>query len=151
MEWFRDVAAWRWIAMRYLPWLAILNLVWEMAQLPLYTIWYEAPPAAIAFAVAHCTLGDVLIGAASLLLALVVSGAAGFANWPWWRIVVVMLLLGPGYTMLSEWLNTSLGRWTYSELMPALELPGWRIGLAPLLQWLTLPPLALHLAKAAGR
>jgi hypothetical protein len=27
------------ILRRYLPWLAGLNLAWEIAQLPLYTIW----------------------------------------------------------------------------------------------------------------
>lgn len=37
--------------------MAALNLLWEIAQLPLYTIYEEGEPAAIAFAVAHCTAG----------------------------------------------------------------------------------------------
>jgi len=57
------------------------------------------------------------------------------------------LLLGPGYTIFSEWLNTTLFRWSYSDLMPTLKLAGIEIGLSPLLQWLLLPPLALFLAR----
>src|SRR5206468_3567449 len=37
------------------------NLVWEFAQLPLYTIWYQGSVREIAFAAVHCTGGDVLI------------------------------------------------------------------------------------------
>jgi hypothetical protein len=43
-----------------------LNLVWEVAQLPLYTLWVEATPGEIAFAILHCTGGDAMIAAASL-------------------------------------------------------------------------------------
>jgi len=74
VRWYRDPDARRFIA-RYLAWLAGLSLVWEVAQLPLYTIWSEAPASKIAFAVAHCTAGDVLIGAAALLIALLAMRA----------------------------------------------------------------------------
>ena len=59
--WYRDAAARSLILRRYLPWLAGLSLAWEIAQLPLYTIWNDGRPAYIAFAVVHCTAGDVLI------------------------------------------------------------------------------------------
>ena len=42
------------------------NLVWEIAHAPLYTIWVEGSRGDIAFAIVHCTLGDVLIAASSL-------------------------------------------------------------------------------------
>ena len=58
-----------------------------------------------------------------------------------------MVILGPGYTMFSEWLNTTLFRWTYSELMPTVNIRGMDFGVSPLLQWLLLPPLALYLAR----
>jgi hypothetical protein len=148
--WFHDRAARRFFACRYLPWLATLNLVWEIAQLPLYSLWTEASFAYKAFAIVHCTLGDVLIGAASLALALILGRERQLATWHWRRIVVLMLLLGPGYTIFSEWLNTTLFRWTYSDLMPTLDLAGARIGLSPLLQWLVLPPLALRLGRRSS-
>jgi hypothetical protein len=64
--WYCDRDALKLIACRYLPWLAVLNLVWEIAQLPLYTIWNDGTRTEIAFAVLHCTLGDILIGMAAL-------------------------------------------------------------------------------------
>ena len=122
MPWFRDREAWAFIARGYLPWLAGLNLVWEALQIPLYTILAEASAGYIVFAIFHCTLGDVLIGSASLALALILGREGPLAQWHWRRIVGVMLILGPGYTMFSEWLNTTLFRWSYSELMPTLSL-----------------------------
>lgn len=147
--WHRDSEAWRFIA-GYLAWLAGLNLVWEIAQLPLYTLWFEAPPAEIAFAVVHCTLGDVLIGAAALLIALVVGRAQAFAHWNWVAIALVAIPIGLLYTALSEWVNTTIRMsWRYSSLMPVVDVANVAIGLSPLAQWLILPPLALY--RAAHR
>lgn len=146
-HWFHARETWALIAGRYVPWLAGLNLAWEALQIPLYTIWTEASAKSIAFAIFHCTLGDVLIGTASLFLALILGREASVAQWRWRRIVALMLLFGPGYTLFSEWLNTTLFRWSYSELMPTLKLAGIEFGLSPLLQWLVLPPLALYLAR----
>lgn len=151
MRWFRQREAWVFIGLRYLPRLAALDLAWEILQLPLYTIWRDGSPGGMAFAVFHCTLGDVLIGFCSLVLALVVAGEGTLRQWHWRRIVFFMLALGPGYTILSEWLNTTLLRWSYSDLMPTLGFAGIEIGLSPLLQWLILPPLALSLARRSQR
>jgi hypothetical protein len=147
LPWFRDREAWVFVARRYLPWLAGLNLAWEALQIPLYTIWTEASAGYIAFAIFHCTLGDVLIGTASLALALIFWREGRIVHWRWRRIVVLMLVLGPGYTIFSEWLNTALFRWSYSGLMPTLSVAGFRLGVSPLFQWLFLPPLALYLAR----
>ena len=64
-RWYEDRGALRFIALRYAPLLGALNLAWEVAQLPLYRLWQDATPAFKAYAVVHCTLGDVLIGRAS--------------------------------------------------------------------------------------
>ena len=147
--WFRDHEALRLIG-RYAPWLAALNLGWEIAQLPLYTIWRDAGIGYIAFAVAHCTAGDVLIGSVALVLALIVTRAGTVAAWPWLHVCIVAALLGVGYTGASEWMNTSVRQsWSYSSMMPTVELGGVAVGLAPLMQWLVLPPLALRLARRA--
>ena len=146
-RWFHEREAWAFIGWRYLPWLVGLNLAWEVLQLPLYTIWSEASAGYITFAVAHCTLGDVVIGLASLVLALVFGREGTLAQWHWLRIVGLMVILGPGYTMFSEWLNTTLFRWRYSELMPTVNIGGMDFGVSPMLQWLLLPPLALYLAR----
>lgn len=147
MSWYRDPEAWRFTG-RYLLWLAGLNLVWEIAQLPLYTIWSEAPPGEIAFAVAHCTAGDVLIGAAALMIALLVVRAGAIEDWNWLAIGLVAIVIGVAYTAVSEWTNTAIRMsWRYSSLMPLLEVGRVGIGVSPLAQWLVLPPLALQLAR----
>ena len=71
--WYRDAAARSLFRRRYLPWLAGLSLVWETAPLTLYTIWDDGRPAYIAYAVLHCTAGDVLIGLAALAIALIIT------------------------------------------------------------------------------
>lgn len=145
--WHADRDARALIAFGYLPWLGGLNLAWEIGQLPLYTLWKDASPRAIAVAVAHCTAGDIAIGAAALMLALILGRERALAQWRRQRIAALTALAAAAYTVFSEWSNTAiLGSWAYSELMPTLRLAGIEIGLSPLLQWLVLPPLALYLA-----
>ena len=145
--WFHHRQTWSILFYLYVPWLAGLSLAWEVLQTPLYTLWRDESQAYVAFSILHCTAGDVMIGSASLLLALVFGREQAPAQWHWRRIIVVLLLVGPAYTIFSEWLNTSLFRWTYSELMPTLKVGDIEVGLSPLLQWLLVPPLALYLAR----
>jgi hypothetical protein len=148
--WYRDRGALRWIATRYLPWLFALNLAWEAAHVRLYTLWQEADAAYVAFSVVHCTLGDVLIGGAALLLALILSRERGLPQWRWSRVGALTVLIGIAYTVFSEWMNITLLRsWAYTRSMPVLEIGGFEVGLTPLAQWLVLPPLALYLGRAA--
>jgi hypothetical protein len=145
--WYRDRDARSLIVFAYLPWLGALNLIWETAQLPLYTLWSEASAGTIAFSVAHCTAGDIAIGTAALIMVLVVGRERALSQWRWRRIAVWTALAGAAYTVFSEWNNTAiLGSWAYSALMPVLKVAGIDIGWSPLLQWLVLPPLALYLA-----
>jgi hypothetical protein len=146
--WYRDPAARVLILRRYVPWLAGLSLAWEIAQLPLYTLWKQATPAYMAFAAAHCTVGDVLIGSAVLAAALVVTQAPALAGWQWRRIAVVTAIVATSYTAFSEWMNTFVLRsWEYSELMPRVSLGDIELGVSPFAQWLVIPPLALWLAS----
>ena len=147
MPWYRDRAALRFAALGYLPWLAGLSLAWELAHAPLYTLWREAQPAYIAFSIAHCTLGDALIGGSALVVALVLGRERAFPRWRWGRVALLAAILGAGYTVFSEWMNIAiLESWSYAESMPRLALGGFEIGLTPLAQWLVVPPLALYLA-----
>ncbi len=146
--WYRDRQALAFIALRYLPWLAVLNLLWEIAQLPLYTIWNLGTRTQMAFAVLHCTLGDVLIGTAALALALTLTRSRAFAAWRWDKVIPLLLVFGVGYTVFSEWLNTTLLRWTYSALMPTLSFNGFELGMSPVVQWFVVPLLALYGARS---
>jgi hypothetical protein len=151
-HWYRDRDARFLIVAGYLPWLAGLNLAWEAAHVSLYTLWNEAEASYVAFSVVHCTAGDVMIGAAALLLALIFGQEKSLARWRWRRIAALTALAGTAYTIFSEWMNTTVsGAWTYAEAMPTLELASLEIGASPLAQWLLLPPLALYLARKTRR
>ncbi len=130
----------------YFATLVPLMLAWEVAQLPLYTIWHEATAAEIAFAVVHCTGGDGLIGMASLGTALLLAGTP---EWPRARFRAVLLLalaIGVGITVYLEWRNVEIKRaWAYTAAMP--RLPPLETGLTPVLQWVLLPPVALLRAR----
>ena len=133
----------------YLATTAVLDLAWEAVQLPLYTIWHEGTAREQAFAVLHCTAGDVVIALLALVGALAVAGDPAWPARRAGRIAALTLTGGLAYTVFSEWLNVEVRRsWTYSGLMPVL--PPFDTGLSPVLQWLVVPALALRAAHRAG-
>jgi hypothetical protein len=132
-----DSAAARRAIVRYVSAFAVGNLVWEVLQLPLFTLWRTASAAYLAFAVLHCWVGDLLIGSASLGLGIMVAGrfwpSGGYA-----RVATVTVVLGVAYTVFSEWLNVAVrGSWAYAPAMP--RVPPLGTGLSPLLQWIIVP------------
>ena len=143
-DWLRALRA-------YFVIIALGNLGWEFLHLPLYELWYTDTLERIAFAALHCTGGDLLIAAGTLLGSLLLFGS----GWPasdsaFKRVAASTILLGLGYTVFSEWLNISVrGAWEYSELM--LVLPPFGTGLSPLLQWLVIPTLAFWRARSRGQ
>jgi hypothetical protein len=134
------------IALGYLLTAVTLNFVWETAQLPLYTIWQTGSASELAFVILHCTGGDLLILAASLMLALLLIGDANWPRFGYRWVVLATTILGLSYTVFSEWLNVEVRQsWAYAPAMPLI--PPLGTGLAPLLQWLIIPPTALAFAK----
>jgi len=115
-----------------------LNLAWEIAHVSLYTIWDEADRMTVAWALVHCSLGDVAI-------ALTMFALAGLAlrqvDWPAyrpWTGGVIVVIGAMAFTAWSEWRNVyQVGGWAYTADMPLI----FGIGLSPMLQWLILPPL----------
>lgn len=147
-RWYQDRATLRFVALRYVPLLGALSLLWEIAQLPFYTLWEEGPPSYVAYAVVHCTLGDAAIGSLALVVALIATRAGAVETWRWRKVALFLVIPAVGYTALSEWINTvARAGWEYSALMPLIRLGGFDIGLAPLLQWLLIPPTALWLVR----
>jgi hypothetical protein len=135
----------------YLVTVAVTDLLWEMAHLPLYTLWRTGTPGEKLFAAVHCTGGDVLIALASLIFGLML---VGHRDWPVRRFAVVAALtltFGLSYTIFSEWLNVAARKsWAYSELMPTVSIFGLNLGASPLLQWIAVPTLALHASRRLG-
>jgi hypothetical protein len=118
----------------------VLHLTWEIAQLPLYTLWHEEPPAYIAWAVVHCTAGDGLIALGTYAVA---SVSLRSVRWPRespGRGLAVLWASGFAWTAFSEWRHVRvLGSSAYAGSMPTLA----GIGLGPLAQWVIVPGLAL--------
>lgn len=133
---------------RYLAVLALASLAWEIAHAPLYTIWREASVGEIAFAIAHCTAGDVLIGLSALAAALVIFGSAGWPGERFGAVAAATTVVGVTYTAFSEWLNIVVREaWAYAEAMPTMPVGGFDLGLSPIAQWLVVPALAFAAAR----
>lgn len=131
--------------LRYLIFIALSNVVWELAQFPLYTIWTTGTTDEIVFSLFHCSAGDVLIAALSLAAAVLLVGRARWSPENHARVATAALAFGLAYTVFSEWHNTViLKSWAYSPLMPTLPYLG--TGLAPLAQWIFLPLIGFRLA-----
>lgn len=127
--------------LRFLAAMAAGNLVWEIGHVPLYTLWLTGSPREIAYAILHCTVGDVMIGGICLLLSLAVFGRNAWPRQRFGAVAGATVLLALGYTVFSEWLNTEVREsWTYREAMPRLPVLG--TGLTPVLQWIVVPALA---------
>jgi hypothetical protein len=141
-----DALDWLGVLRRYLALSAILHFVWEIAQLPLYTIWRAGSRYEIAFAVVHCTAGDVIIAAIALVAALVVVGDRTWPSGGYRGVAVAAIVCGVFYTVYSEWVNVVVRKsWAYAPLMPLL--PGFGTGLAPVLQWIAVPSIALWVSR----
>ena len=132
-----DGPAARRAVVRYVSAVAVGNLVWEVVQLPLFTLWRTAGAAYLAFAALHCWVGDLLIGSASLGLGIIIAGRF----WPtsgYVRVAAVTVVLGVAYTVFSEWLNVAVREtWAYAPGMS--RVPPLGTGLSPLLQWIVVP------------
>ena len=123
--------------MGLLVWGFPLSLVWEIAQTPLYADrasgWIYLVGSRL-----HCSLGDILILLGAYELTALVLRDRRWPSSPGWFGAPFFTLLGVGYTVWSEWFNVHVARaWGYASAMPTV----WGIGLAPLLQWLVIPPI----------
>lgn len=124
-----------------------LNLTWEIAHVRLYTLWASADSVSVAWALFHCTLGDVVIALAMFALLVVMLGDK---DWPIsrpWAGGAIVVAGALAYTAWSEWYNVyRVGSWGYTASMPLV----FGIGLSPLLQWLVLPPVMVAVYRALG-
>ena len=124
----------------------LLHFVWEFLQIPLYARMPQLPHLQGVILCGRAAVGDTLILAVAWFAGVLVQRERAWILAP--RRVSIFAYVGAGATITvamelaaTRW----LGRWEYSELMPVV--PGVRVGAAPLLQWILLPPLALWLAR----
>jgi hypothetical protein len=124
----------------YIAMSAIGHLVWEIVQLPLYSLWRTASRGELAFAVLHCTGGDVLIAGSVLVASLAVLRASSWPRGKVQQVAALAIPLGIAYTALSEWHNVYVRQsWGYDAAMPTVTILGYEIGVSPLAQWIFVP------------
>ena len=105
----------------------------------------EADGLRIAWAVFHCSLGDVLIALATYALAGIVLRCV---DWPAsrpWAGGAIAVTAAMAFTAWSEWYNVyRTGAWGYTSDMPTI----YGVGFSPLLQWLIIPPVMVVAYRA---
>lgn len=123
-----------------------LELLWEMAQFPLYAVWQQGTWSYILYGLAHCTLGDLLILLIAYeLVALLAGGRIWYRSTPV-AGSLLFTLLGVAYTVYSELMNVRIkGTWGYTDHMPIVPL--LNIGGTPFLQWLLIPSVLIWLMR----
>jgi len=130
---------WQWVLLAL-----VMHLLWEIGQLPLYTLWQEEEAWRIALYVLHCVLGDVMIAILGYLAVALISRWINWQRQRLWAGGSILFVLGLGYTVFSEWYNVyRIGSWAYSNAMPLI----FGIGITPLLQWLLVPGVMLALIQ----
>ncbi len=121
-----------------------MHLLWEIGQLPFYTLWQEGEAWRIALYVLHCVLGDVMIATASYLAVALIWRRINWLRQRLWAGGTMLVVMGFGYTVYSEWHNVyRVGSWAYSDAMPLI----FGIGITPLLQWVVVPAVMLALIQ----
>lgn len=124
----------------------LLHFPWEILQAPL---WVGMANLAHAEGVRVCTiaaLGDVVIAVAAYWSGALAARSRLWLLAPPRAALIAYLLIGLVLTIAYEFVATGpLAFWEYAPSQPRLPILG--TGLAPVLQWLLLPPLTLWLAR----
>lgn len=126
----------------------LLNLPWELWQVPLFERMPVAPHWDAVKICSRAAAGDAVIAlVAYWAVALVVRNRAWVIS-PTVSETLGCTACGVAITAVIE--RLALGGlwvqgWSYSPLMPVV--PGIGVGLSPLIQWLALPPLVIWLVR----
>ena len=126
----------------------LLNYPWEFTQVPLFEGMAQAPHW---IAVKTCTrsaLADAFIMLIAYWIVAALSRARAWIEAPRGRDIRFMIIVGTTVTLVIEQLALHglwFGSWRYSSAMPVIPLLG--VGLAPIMQWILLPPLVVVLVK----
>jgi hypothetical protein len=124
----------------------LLNLAWEVWQVPFFRGMADQPHWLGVKACTQATFGDAGIALAAFWVAAIVARTRSWILQPRKSDIVLFLGIGVVVTVIFEALATgTLERWAYTDAMPRLPLLG--TGLLPLLQWLALPPLILWFVR----
>jgi hypothetical protein len=124
----------------------LLNFVWEFGQVPLYRDLPSQGHWASIKLCARATLGDVVIAVVAFWIVATLVGSRQWITTPSSLHVAGFLGVGLGISTALEWMAIHVqARWAYGTSMPMV--PVLRVGLAPVLQWVIVPPLVVWFVK----
>jgi hypothetical protein len=120
-----------------------IHFFWEMWQMPLFEFSESSDLLAMNWMCTQASLGDGVIAVLAYYFVVYVKKGP-WLHYASFKDIALFIVPGIVLTIVMEYLNTLiLFRWSYGPLMPIV--PVLEIGLAPLLQWILIPP-AIYLA-----
>lgn len=124
----------------------LLNLAWEVWQVPFFRGMADQPHWLGVKACTQATFGDAGIALAAFWVTAIFARSRCWIMRPTRSDIAIFIGAGLIATILLETLAIGvLERWDYSEAMPRLPVLG--TGVLPLLQWLALPFLVLWFVR----
>jgi hypothetical protein len=122
-----------------------LNFFWEVAQTYFYTM-KDSSFNTMLYGWIHCILGDVILTMVSFWTVSLISRSRRWLLRLTPSNFISFIMLGLVYTVISERLNVYIFEsWAYDESMPLI--PWIKVGVAPFLQWIVIPPMAILLVR----
>jgi hypothetical protein len=124
----------------------LLNLAWEVWQVPFFRGMADQPHWLGVKACTQATFSDAGIALAAFWVTAVYAKARSWISQPNRMQIAIFLGVGIVATIIFEALATgALERWAYTDAMPRLPILG--TGLLPVIQWLVIPPLVLWFVR----
>ena len=124
----------------------LLNYPWEFLQVPFYRDMPSALHWSGVLVCSMATIGDVIIMLAAFWLTALAARSRRWVVEPRARHIALFVAIGLVITLFIEHMAVrSDWGWRYESNMPLVPLLG--AGLAPVLQWIVLPPLALWFVR----
>lgn len=124
----------------------LLNYPWEILQAPFYAGMSEMQHWDAVLECSWATLGDAGLLVGAFWIGAAVQRSRRWMAHPRTTTVAAFVTAGLLATIALEWLATEVwSRWQYGPRM--LTLPVLGTGIAPLLQWLLLPPLVIWFVR----
>lgn len=140
----------KWVQIKLFFFGFIINFVWEMLQMPLFSYPADTPLMQISVACIRASAGDAAMVVIAFWVAVFLQKDRKWYLHPSVRSLAFFLLPGVLMTIVFEAMATGpLNRWAYANSMPTL--PGLGTGLAPIAQWLLLPLLIIFIVRHQAR
>jgi arginine exporter protein ArgO len=121
----------------------LLNLAWELLQVPLFE--------GASYNFKHIAFCAVAAVADAIMVLLLYFGFALLYNNSFWindltfRRGLILILVGGAGAVLAEVMHTAKGSWAYADAMPII--PVVNVGLSPVLQFMILPVIIYYISS----